>query len=292
MDSSNKEITHYLHFGAPYIKSVTLPSKVSTGNIVVGGITYTIGTDIFLKTNQGETVDGADYVKPYADGINGNSKTYNLIHKALIGNNAAYAKSASENKIIVIGRAPGDDFTLTSTISGAVIATDQIGDSGSGGGAPITSPALGDPTDAPATTPTDATAATMISLLKKIANAQTSIELAGDLYMTVDELEDFIGDVTSAIATSPVQASASLNQLLRAVYQETERNNIEKIDRALDRVEALVYLDIGHATDERLSTITVSSAALGRKYVRTYTFAGTSSPDYRATAITTVESAI
>jgi hypothetical protein len=62
----------------------------------------------------------------------------------------------------------------------------------------------------------------------------------------------------------------------------------DKVDSATDKVVAMTYLDAG-TCDERVDTITVSSASLGISYTDTIAYASTNGI-YRATGVTRVES--
>jgi len=129
------------------------------------------------------------------------------------------------------------------------------------GGGSLASPGspMGSQDDAPATTPTSTTEATMISLLKKIANASSSVELAGDLYVTQDEVESALGRIAENLKViDPDAASASLNSLLRGILAINSGVNAAKIGNRTDSTTdvGITYVGETLTTPQDTSTST------------------------------------
>jgi hypothetical protein len=93
---------------------------------------------------------------------------------------------------------------------------------------------LGDVNDPTISTDPSTSAATMISLLKGIVQNTQEIEakVIGDIYVSLDDLETYIGTLADAAVTSPT-ASASLNSLLKGVLTAVNAGATEATSTAI-----------------------------------------------------------
>ena len=86
---------------------------------------------------------------------------------------------------------------------------------------PATSVGVGNPTDLPATLLADATAATMISLLKALCNKNYTIHTdTGDIVTNTADIEVLLGALNASKEIDPDAASASLNALIRGALSK------------------------------------------------------------------------
>jgi hypothetical protein len=117
--SNSKELPFSLPSGTPYVKKLDLSAATSyaTKAVVVGGVTYTEGTDFNAG---GLDVLDRDYGLLIANTINGYTTDRS------VGNPDAYA-GVDGSTVWLYGRVPGKNFTCTTTITGAVITTEATG---------------------------------------------------------------------------------------------------------------------------------------------------------------------
>jgi len=124
MESENQTLSHYLHNGTPYIKELILPDITPNNDgkkITVGDREYFLGDDKEIIIAKRTTGKPQDWVRSIAEGVNANAKKVN-VHTISEPSIFAYCKPAG-NRVIFFGRRPGDDFILTSDITGVTINT-------------------------------------------------------------------------------------------------------------------------------------------------------------------------
>lgn len=211
MDSLNKTLAHYESLGTPYVKTISFGvATLKQGTIVLGGVSYDLATIQACNQNDQNT-----FAYNLCEAINASLKTLQHRHQQQVPNAACFARPLTDG-VVLIGRVPNDDFSVdVAGWTGATSSTLVTGTAGS------LSDTFGEPTDEPLPdgTQTDATAASVITLLKSIVNNTEDIEVTlennGTIEMAVDDLEAYIGatSVSAALAGGVGSLSAKLRHM-------------------------------------------------------------------------------
>lgn len=119
------ELDRIFGAAAPYMKTIDFSSILTTGElstetVTVGSITYTFGTEVLIGS-----ANVAEVVRNLADAINAHPHNYNVTHKNNVANLEAWA--LARGKLLqVTGRILEHDFTCTTTVSTAVVASYSV----------------------------------------------------------------------------------------------------------------------------------------------------------------------
>jgi len=225
MESSKKTLPHYLPLGVPFVKEIVFNNPTIKADpdtiysFTLNGILFTtqwqdpLGVNTVLANSN--NTQGLCHA--FADAVNGIAKSYDSLHNIEEPICACYARVVG-GRLFLIGRKPGDDFTLApSTGIQDPAPTTVTGTSGP----------IGDCTDAalPDGTLTrndpPGTCHSMITLLKSIQDNTQEIEFTvepgGVINVLLTELEARVGDETSAAELDGNAASANLNSLTRGI---------------------------------------------------------------------------
>lgn len=114
MDSAKQTYPHYFSAGSPQTLELNFAGLVMSGNIVVGGITYTAGTDFRVTSGIGGEGQTA---YAFAEAVNGNAATHGTYHGEALPNPIAFA-CVRGTRVLLVGRAPGVSLGFSTTVSG------------------------------------------------------------------------------------------------------------------------------------------------------------------------------
>lgn len=113
--SSEKTLTHHMPNGSVYVKEIVFTGNPANAEISVVGFDYIAGTNVFKKW----TGDVDDWAYSFAEAINAHASTLHTRHSEVNPHPTVYARSIGK-KLILIGRIPGYNFTLTATEASVV----------------------------------------------------------------------------------------------------------------------------------------------------------------------------